>query len=186
METQADGDDGGGSEPDIILVHMESVKRRTIDHKSLLEEHMDTHTGQKLVGSSECEATFFQKTNTTQETNSPRDMMMNNDLSLTDVGCKRKLYHCPVCSKTLYWKSSLKTHMMSHTGEKPFTCSLCHKSFRDRRNFRRHMRIHTGERPFSCVICQKRFKQKHKCGPEHRTTKKSFLSATEGKTSYLE
>ncbi|XP_030002813.1 zinc finger protein 182-like [Sphaeramia orbicularis] len=146
----------GRSEPD-ILVHMESIKRRTFDSKSLLEEHMDTYTGQKLGGSSECEATFSRRKNTTQKTNSPRDMMKNNELSVSDVGYKKKLYHCPVCSKTFRWKSRLEIHMMSHTGEKPVACSVCHKSFRDKSIIRRHMRVHTGERPFHCSVCEKRF-----------------------------
>uniref|UniRef100_A0A672YHI8 C2H2-type domain-containing protein n=1 Tax=Sphaeramia orbicularis TaxID=375764 RepID=A0A672YHI8_9TELE len=142
METDTDGDDGGGSESDINLVHMESVKRRTFDSKSLLEEHMDTHTGQKLVGSSECEATFSRKKNTTQETNSPRDMTKNN-LSQSDLEWKNKLYHCSVCSKTFSWKSVLKTHMTSHEGEKRFRCSVCHKCFGLKSNAKRHMRVHT-------------------------------------------
>uniref|UniRef100_A0A672ZFI3 C2H2-type domain-containing protein n=1 Tax=Sphaeramia orbicularis TaxID=375764 RepID=A0A672ZFI3_9TELE len=161
METETDGDDGGGSESDMNLVHTESVKGRTFDDKSLLEECMDTHTGQKLVGSSECEATFSQKKNMTQETNSPRDMMMNTDMILSDVGCEKKRYHCAMCLKTFSRKQHVELHLMRlHTGEKPFSCSECGKRFTLKTDLRRHMRLHTGERPFTCIVCQKCFKRK--------------------------
>ncbi|KAI7905784.1 uncharacterized protein BX663DRAFT_500898 [Cokeromyces recurvatus] len=53
-------------------------------------------------------------------------------------------YNCPYCQKGFSRPSSLKTHIFSHTGEKPYTCSYpsCNRSFSVQSNMRRHMKIH--------------------------------------------
>lgn len=38
--------------------------------------------------------------------------------------------------------SSLRTHIHSHTGEKPYTCELCGRGFSVQSNLRRHSKIH--------------------------------------------
>uniref|UniRef100_A0A672YHD5 C2H2-type domain-containing protein n=1 Tax=Sphaeramia orbicularis TaxID=375764 RepID=A0A672YHD5_9TELE len=130
-ETETDGDDGGGSEPDIILVHMESVKRRTFDSKSLLEEHMDTHTGQKLVVCHKlCGKRFTNSSNLTGH---------------MKVHTGEKPFSCSECGKRFTQSTNLKNHMRLHTGETPFSCVVCQKCFRLKHHLQRHMKIHMRE-----------------------------------------
>ncbi|ORZ11113.1 hypothetical protein BCR42DRAFT_421595 [Absidia repens] len=53
-------------------------------------------------------------------------------------------YQCTYCQKGFSRPSSLRIHVYSHTGEKPFTCPEvnCGRSFSVQSNMRRHIRVH--------------------------------------------
>ncbi|KAJ3762801.1 hypothetical protein EV360DRAFT_78949 [Lentinula raphanica] len=53
-------------------------------------------------------------------------------------------YECSFCGKGFNRPSSLKIHLNSHTGEKPFLCPFdgCGRSFSVLSNMRRHARVH--------------------------------------------
>ncbi|KAF9070117.1 hypothetical protein GYMLUDRAFT_141420, partial [Collybiopsis luxurians FD-317 M1] len=53
-------------------------------------------------------------------------------------------YECSYCGKGFNRPSSLKIHLNSHTGEKPFVCPVegCGRSFSVLSNMRRHARVH--------------------------------------------
>ncbi|XP_042291828.1 zinc finger protein 13-like [Thunnus maccoyii] len=173
METEADREDWGGSEPARNLDpdrHLQPASNKT----SNSSETEDSNDGWKQP----------------RELQSSLNALNNTQVPVSDVGynaakkscscsgCGKrfgskdhlqihmkchtgeKTFTCPFCGKKFTKRSNLTTHLRVHTGEKPFTCSVCNTSFSLRCTLVNHMRVHTGEKPFSCSVCSKRFSKK--------------------------
>ncbi|XP_051239194.1 zinc finger protein 771-like [Dicentrarchus labrax] len=157
METGADGEDGGGSEP---------------------ARNLDPAADANSLDSSEAETE--DSDSVCRETREPQ-LHLNASQSVRKIICvvcgkslcsKRSMYShmtahmecdsfiCPICAKIFTHKKTLLPHMKIHIEGKPFSCLVCKKEFNQRRSLIEHIRTHTGEKPYCCSVCNKSFNRK--------------------------
>ncbi|XP_056256281.1 zinc finger protein 436-like isoform X2 [Seriola aureovittata] len=137
-ETEADGEDFGGSEP-----------TRNSDPDRHLQPGIDDKASDSFGPETEDSDGDW------QETRGPRSCHIDDA-----VNTNKKLFNCFKCGQMFGYKKTLLTHMRAHAAEKPFSCSVCEKRFSWSDSLQKHMKIHSGEKPFSCSVCGKSFIQK--------------------------
>jgi len=96
---------------------------------------------------------------------------------------EEKPYACQDCGGRFRTLSHLKTHMATHTKEKNHVCDICGKKFLQSSGVSVHMRTHTGEKPHRCETCGKYFGTLSVL-QTHQTThssEKPFICTTCGK-----
>lgn len=81
-------------------------------------------------------------------------------------------HQCPECPKRFTRAYTLRSHLRTHTDERPFSCTICGKAFHRQNDRKRHERIHGEERD---VICGGLLKSGKRWGCERRFTRPDAL-----------
>ncbi|KAF3052433.1 DNA-binding transcription factor [Didymella keratinophila] len=59
-------------------------------------------------------------------------------------------FQCTLCPKRFTRAYNLRSHLRTHTDERPFVCSICGKAFARQHDRKRHEGLHSGEKKFVC------------------------------------
>lgn len=59
-------------------------------------------------------------------------------------------FQCTLCPKKFTRAYNLRSHLRTHTDERPFVCTVCGKAFARQHDRKRHESLHSGEKKFVC------------------------------------
>jgi DNA-directed RNA polymerase subunit RPC12/RpoP len=96
-----------------------------------------------------------------------------------------KKHRCPYCATEFTRHHNLKSHLLTHSQEKPYVCSTCSSRFRRLHDLKRHTKLHTGERPHICPKCGRKFARgdalaRHNKGPGGCAGRRSSIGSFGG------
>ncbi|XP_023290103.1 zinc finger protein 836 [Orussus abietinus] len=156
----------------LLFALSQDVTRHTKENECAEKDHLPQDLSSGLEDTWRCTTCPF-------ATNSHSELIFHEALhtGYVEVGKDEssdkisKKYRCPLCEKE-FPKVSLRNHIRSHTGERPFPCSKCYASFSRRSGLNAHEKDCVGippgssqeafrRRDYVCSECNHAFYTKH-------------------------
>ncbi|KAI2615704.1 hypothetical protein GGR54DRAFT_612441 [Hypoxylon sp. NC1633] len=109
-------------------------------------------------------------------------MPMTPNQQSTPRSPNSKKHRCPYCETEFTRHHNLKSHLLTHSQEKPYVCQTCSMRFRRLHDLKRHTKLHTGEKPHICPKCDRKFARgdalaRHSKGPGGCVGRRSSLGS---------
>jgi KRAB domain-containing zinc finger protein len=123
------------------------VCQKKFSTDGLLKSHMTTHKTERNFACDQCPCTFKDKY-----------ALQRHAYVHNPVEREKKASHlCEQCGKKFLSRSSLRYHLTTHMGSKPFSCEVCSRTFSRERELIKHATIHEKNTEFKCPECEETF-----------------------------
>ncbi|EER25968.1 C2H2 type zinc finger containing protein [Coccidioides posadasii C735 delta SOWgp] len=151
---------GNGDNPGTLMNSATVASPGPIEEDNPLEEGSHRREEESVLEDSNSKAFSYPVPMPSPNLNDPRRGMSLPHSGLSKAGPRSpsaKKHRCPYCSTEFTRHHNLKSHLLTHSQEKPYVCQTCQSRFRRLHDLKRHTKLHTGERPHICPKCGRRF-----------------------------